>query len=61
MRRQKLGGEGGLKLMRKMTLSPMDAVVANMINVTKKKAEITKKGLQNIGDAALMYLDQQNR
>lgn len=36
----------------------MDSTVANMINVTKKKAQIAKIGL---GDAALMYLDQQNK
>ena len=39
---------------RKLTITPMDSVVANMINVTKEKAKITKIGL---GDAALIYLD----
>jgi len=41
-------------LTRKLTITPMDSTVANMINVTKKKAEIAKISL---GDAALMYLD----
>lgn len=53
-RRSRLGGEKGFLLMRKLTITPMDSTVANMINVTKKKAEISKIGL---GDAALMYLD----
>ncbi len=45
-------------LIRKLTITPLDSTVANMINVTKKKAQIAKIGL---GDAALMYLDQQNK
>lgn len=57
-RRSRLEGEKGFLLMRKLTITPMDQAVANMISVTKKKAEISKIGL---GDAALMYLDQQNK
>jgi hypothetical protein len=34
-----------------------DQVLLNMLRVTKKKAELARNGVNNIGDAALMYLD----
>ncbi len=35
-----------------------DQALRNMLRVTKKKAELVRNGVNNIGDAALMYLDQ---
>jgi hypothetical protein len=34
-----------------------DQALRNMLRVTKKKAELVRNGVNNIGDAALMYLD----
>lgn len=55
-RRSRHEGEKGFLLMRKLTITPMDEDVAHMIDVTKKKTQITKF-VGGLGDAALMYLD----
>lgn len=35
-----------------------DQMLLNMLRVTKKKAEIVKHGLNNVGDTVALYLDK---